>query len=96
MAYPGCIPAGCGGRASGAVTRNIPPIAESDFIYSVIGEELGFFGCVMVFYLILFAQGLRIAGQTGPILRMLLCLRLTTVTATQTFFNIGGVTKFIP
>jgi len=92
----GMYSGGLWGEGFGRGNPEYTPIAESDFIYSVIGDELGFFGCVMVFYLILFAQGLRIAGQTGPILRMLLCLRLTTVTATQTFFNIGGVTKFIP
>jgi cell division protein FtsW (lipid II flippase) len=74
------------------------PIAESDFIYSVIGEELGFVGCslVVVFFLILLGRGLHIAERTKSSFGMLLCVGLTTAMATQTFLNIGGVTKFIP
>ncbi len=94
----GMYSGGLWGEGFGRGNPEYTPIAESDFIYSVIGEELGFFGCaaVVVFYLILFARGLRIAGRTGPPFGMLLGLGLTTVTATQTFLNIGGVTKFIP
>ena len=93
----GMYSGGLWGEGFGRGNPEYTPIAESDLIYSVIGEELGFFGCtvVVVFYLILFARGLRIASQTGPAFGMLLCLGLTTVTATQTFLNIGGVTKFI-
>ena len=64
----------------------------------MIGEELGFIGCalVVVFFLIFFNRGLRIAYQTRSPYGMLLCAGLTTVLATQTFLNIGGVTKLIP
>ena len=86
------------GEGFGRGSPEYTPIAESDFIYSVIGEELGFFGCatVVVFYLILFGRGLQVADRIGSRFGMLLCLGLTTVLATQTFLNIGGVTKFIP
>lgn len=94
----GMYSGGLWGEGFGRGNPEYTPIAESDLIYSVIGEELGFFGCatVVVFYLILFGRGLRIAGRTGTAFGMLLGLGLTTVTATQTFLNIGGVTKFIP
>ena len=94
----GMYSGGLWGEGFGRGNPEYTPIAESDLIYSVIGEELGFFGCaaVVVFYLILFGRGLRIAGRTGPAFGMLLCLGLTTVTATQTFLNIGGAAKFIP
>jgi cell division protein FtsW (lipid II flippase) len=64
----------------------------------VIGEELGFVGCavVVIFFLIFVERGLRIAGRTRPPFGMLLCTGLTTVFVTQTFLNIGGVTKLIP
>lgn len=74
------------------------PIAESDFIYAVIGEELGFVGCllVVVFYLIFFHQGYRIAFKTKDYFGSLLAAGLVSVLACQTLLNIGGVTKSIP
>lgn len=94
----GMYSGGLWGEGFGRGNPEYIPIAESDFIYAVIGEELGFLGCVAVvlFYLILFARGLRIAGRAKSSFGMLLGLGLTTVIATQTFLNIGGVTKFIP
>lgn len=94
----GMYSGGLWGEGFGRGNPEYIPIAESDFIYSVIGEELGFIGCaaVVVFYLILFGRGLRVADQIGSGFGMLLCGGLTTVLATQTFLNIGGVTKFIP
>ncbi len=74
------------------------PIAESDFIYAVIGEELGYIGCliVVVFYLIFFHQGFRIAFKTKDYFGSLLAAGLVSVLACQTLLNIGGVTKSIP
>ncbi|CAD7857201.1 MAG: FtsW-like cell division membrane protein CA_C0505 [Olavius algarvensis Gamma 1 endosymbiont] len=94
----GMYSGGLWGEGFGRGNPEYIPIAESDFIYAVIGEELGFLGCVavVVFYLIFFTRGLRIAGRVGSSFGMLLGLGLTTVLATQTFLNIGGVTKFIP
>ncbi|MCG6861837.1 MAG: FtsW/RodA/SpoVE family cell cycle protein [Chromatiaceae bacterium] len=94
----GMYSGGLWGEGFGRGNPEYTPIAESDFIYSVIGEELGFVGCValVLFFLILFARGLSIAERTKSSYGMLLCTGLTTVMATQTFLNIGGVTKFIP
>lgn len=74
------------------------PIAESDFIYAVIGEELGFVGCILVvvFYLVFFRQGFRIAHQTKDYFGSLLAAGLVSIFACQTLLNIGGVTKSIP
>ena len=94
----GMYSGGLWGEGFGRGNPEYTPIAESDFIYSVIGEELGFIGCslVVVFFLIFFARGLLIADRTRPSFGVLLCAGLITVIATQTFLNIGGVTKFIP
>ena len=74
------------------------PIAESDFMYAVIGEELGFVGCllVIVFYLIFFHQGYRIAFKTKDYFGSLLAAGIVSVLACQTLLNIGGVTKSLP
>lgn len=94
----GMYSGGLWGEGFGRGNPEYTPIAESDFIYSVIGEELGFVGCavVVIFFLIFFARGLYIADRIRSPYGMLLCTGLTTVIATQTFLNIGGVTKFIP
>jgi cell division protein FtsW (lipid II flippase) len=89
---------GLWGEGFGEGNPEYTPIAESDFIYSVIGEELGFVGSalVIVFFLVVFHRGYLIAFRTRSRFGMLLCAGLITVIATQTFLNVGGVTKFIP
>ena len=74
------------------------PIAASDFIYAVIGEEFGFIGCLLVvsFYLILFHEGFRIAFTAPKPFQRLLAGGITGTLAIQTLLNIGGVTKALP
>ncbi len=94
----GMYAGGLWGEGFGEGAPQYTPIAASDFIYSVIGEELGFLGCVLVvlFFLILFQRGFEVAGRARDPFGRLLALGLTTVLATQTLLNIGGVTKSIP
>ena len=74
------------------------PIASSDFIYAVIGEELGFAGCgiVLVFYLVLFYRGYHVAAGIRTPFGRLLATGIVTALALQTLLNIGGVTKALP
>lgn len=94
----GLYAGGLWGEGFGLGEPGYTPIAESDFIYAVIGEELGFVGCalVLLFYLILFQRGLQIAEQSRCAYGRLLAAGLTAVLATQTFLNVAGVTKLIP
>lgn len=94
----GMYSGGLWGEGFGRGNPEYTPIAQSDFIYSVIGEELGFVGCtlVVVFFLIFFSRGLGIADQTRSSFGKLVTVGLVSVLATQTFLNLGGVTKFIP
>jgi cell division protein FtsW len=74
------------------------PNAHNDFIFAVIGEELGFVGCAVV--LILFAVtayvGLRIAFRnTDPWIR-LVSATLTTWLVGQAAINIGYVVGLLP
>jgi cell division protein FtsW (lipid II flippase) len=89
---------GLWGEGFGQGNPEYTPIAESDFIYSVIGEELGFLGCVIVvaFFLLFFYRGLQITYRSRSPFGGLLCGGLTTILAAQTVLNIGGVTKFLP
>lgn len=74
------------------------PIAQSDFIYAVIGEEMGFVGCLLVvlFYAIFLSRGLKLARIQQSIFATLLVGGLTLMIAGQAFLNIAGVTKFLP
>jgi cell division protein FtsW (lipid II flippase) len=94
----GMYAGGLWGEGFGLGNPGYTPIAESDFIYAVIGEELGFVGCVVVvlFFLVLFQRGIAIAGTTRCGLGRLLAIGVTTVLATQTFLNLAGVTKLLP
>nr|WP_120492262.1 putative peptidoglycan glycosyltransferase FtsW [Corynebacterium lactis] len=74
------------------------PEAKNDFIFAIIGEELGFLGAglVILLYAALGWVGLRIAGrQHDPFLR-LLAATLTTATVVQAFINIGYVVGALP
>ncbi len=94
----GMYSGGLWGEGFGEGRPDYTPIADSDFIYSVIGEELGFLGCTLVvlFFLILFQRGLAIAGRSRNPFGRLLALGITAVLAAQTFLNIAGVTKLVP
>ena len=94
----GMYSGGLWGEGFGEGHPEYTPIAQSDFVYAVIGEELGFIGCTLLVILLFlfFARGLGIADQTRSSFGRLLCAGLTAVLATQTFLNLGGVTKLIP
>lgn len=74
------------------------PFAESDFIFSIIGEELGFCGCCLLmtayFSLVwlLFKIGLNAKDRFG----CLLTCGIGIVIAVQTLLNIAVVTGSIP
>jgi cell division protein FtsW (lipid II flippase) len=94
----GMYSGGLWGEGFGRGSPEYTPIAQSDFIYSVIGEELGFAGCaiVILFFLILFGRGLLVASRAADSYGRAVGTGLVTVLATQTFLNIGGVTKLVP
>lgn len=74
------------------------PFAESDFILSVIGEEIGFFGIVLlfsVFALIIF-RGVKIASEAQDFFSFLLAAGITLVYGLQTVVNALVVSGSIP
>ena len=86
------------GLGQGAAKWNYLPNAHNDFIFAIIGEELGFVGAGGLLCLFgLFAYtGMRIARRSAdPFLRLL------TATATmwilgQVFINVGYVVGLLP
>ncbi len=74
------------------------PEAETDFIYSIIGEELGMIGALAVialFIVFLFA-GLRIAAKAPDEFGKLLAGGLTVMLVGQAFLNMACATGLFP
>ncbi|MCD2262355.1 putative lipid II flippase FtsW [Dietzia aurantiaca] len=74
------------------------PEATNDFIFAIIGEELGWFGAAVVvsLYLTLGWAGLRIAMRSVDPFRRLLAGTITATIVLQAFINIGYVVGLLP
>lgn len=74
------------------------PEQHTDFIFAVLGEELGFFGgaLVILLFLVFIWRGFRIALSTGDSFGSLLAVGLTSMIALQAVINIGVVTGSLP
>lgn len=81
------------GHASGLV-----PVAQSDMVVSVLGEELGLAGlfAMIGFYLILIYRGLRIAMEARDTFNQLLAAGLTSIFGIQTLIICAGNLKLLP
>lgn len=74
------------------------PEAHNDFIFAIIGEELGLLASlgVVALFAILFLSGLRISMRAPDSFGRLLALGLTCMIAFQAAINIGVVTGSLP
>ena len=74
------------------------PFAESDFIFAIIGEELGLIGCIMVIslYVFIIAIGIKIAVSASDRFGTYLASGIVSVIAVQLLINIAVVTGSIP
>jgi cell division protein FtsW len=74
------------------------PFAESDFILSVIGEEIGFVGLFFFFSLVGFIiyRGLKIALKSKDIFGFILAVGITMIFGIQSIVNALVVTGSIP
>ena len=86
------------GSGLGGGVPQLVPLAESDFIFAALGEELGLVGvfAILVIYLLIIARGVRIAFLHTDDFSKLLSVGLSFVIALQTFIVIGGVTRVVP
>lgn len=74
------------------------PFAESDFIFAIIGEELGFVGSALValaFFMIV-VYGMKIAKRAVTRSESLMAAGITSIIAVQSFFNLAVVSGAIP
>ena len=74
------------------------PYPESDFIFAMIGEDFGLFGCCVVILLfVAFAvAGMRIALNCQDRYGCLLAAGITAMISVQAFINIGVVVGILP
>lgn len=71
---------------------------QTDFIFSVIGEELGFIGSVLVivFLFLVVIQCIRVARKANDNLGIYIATGVATLMGFQTFINIGVATSILP
>ncbi len=74
------------------------PEPQNDFIFAVIGEELGFIGAVSVImlYLILIWRGFQIAIRAPELFGSLVAAGITFMIAVQVLINVAVVTGTVP
>jgi cell division protein FtsW len=74
------------------------PEPHTDFIYSVIAEELGLIGAtaVVICFAVIAWRGLRVALRAPDTFGAFLALGLTTMMAVQAFFNISVALGLLP
>jgi rod shape determining protein RodA len=75
-----------------------PGAAHNDFIFSVIAEEEGFVGSLVVLtlYAVVLFTGLRIAGQARDRLGKLVAVGVVTLLFSHVFINIGMNIRIVP
>ncbi|KQM29634.1 MULTISPECIES: FtsW/RodA/SpoVE family cell cycle protein [unclassified Frigoribacterium] len=74
------------------------PLAESDYIFASLGEELGLTGlfAILALYLLLVSRGFRIGFVGQDDFGRMLGVGVAFVVALQVFVVMGGVTRVIP
>jgi len=94
------------GIANGGITGTGPglgdpkrvPLAETDFIFATIGEELGLLGAtgILLVFVLMIGSGLRTAVRAKQTFAKLLAVGLTTLLGFQAFIIVAGVIRLLP
>ena len=94
------IPGGVTGLGLGKSIQKMLylPEGHTDFIFAIIGEELGFIGCTFLIFAfaMLTIRGVIIAVQAPDQFGTLLAIGIVTLFATEVIFNVGVVTNILP
>ncbi len=87
------------GLGNGTQTQlNFLRVQHSDFIFAVLGEELGFMGAtaLLVLYGLLFTRCLRVAARSRDSFGQLLAVGVTSMLLFQAFVNVGMNVGLLP
>ena len=74
------------------------PEPHNDFIFSILGEELGFIGCaaVLILFAIFIWRGVLIAMKAPDMFGSLIAIGITALVAIQVVINVAVVTSSMP
>ncbi|MFQ5771673.1 MAG: putative lipid II flippase FtsW [bacterium] len=74
------------------------PCPHTDFVFAIIGEEMGFFGglIVIVLFMALVCRGFQIAMKVKDTFGSMLATGISSMLGLQTIVNIGVVTGVLP
>lgn len=86
------------GLGAGREKTGYLPNAHTDFIFAVIGEEVGFIGCVVVIalFVALAVLGVRAAVRAPDRFGTLLATGITAWIVVQALVNVGAVVGLLP
>ncbi|HUY65565.1 MAG TPA: FtsW/RodA/SpoVE family cell cycle protein [Acidimicrobiales bacterium] len=99
MAWYALGSGGIGGSGLGlGFGASTVPEPNTDFIFSIIGEEMGLLGSTMVVvaFLLLVGAGLRVAQAARSEFAKLTAVGLTMIIGFQAFFIMAGVVRLLP
>jgi cell division protein FtsW len=99
----GLLALGAGGATGVGPGRSVQkalylPAAQNDYIFAVIGEELGFIGCIalLILFLALIWRCVLIAMKAPDRFSMMMASGITIMLALQVILNIAVVTNLLP
>ena len=94
----GLASGGTTGRGLGLGYPELIPVADSDYIFAALAEELGLFGGLLItFALIVFVSaGVRTARDSRDMFSKLCSIGLCAFIGFQALVNIGGITRALP
>jgi cell division protein FtsW len=74
------------------------PEAHTDFIFSIIGEEFGFIGCIALIlaFILLIIRGIIVSIHAPDQFGTLLSIGIVTLFALEVLLNLGVVTNILP
>lgn len=86
------------GRGLGLGFPELVPIADSDYVYAAIGEEMGLAGGLLVItaILVFISAGVRTSLEARDMFTKLCAAGLTAFFGFQAMVNMGGITRALP
>ena len=86
------------GLGNGISKLGYLPEPHTDFIFTVISEEMGLLVvvCVLIIYAVILVKGLIYANKTTDHFYKLVCIGIVSYIFVQVFINLAGVSGMIP
>ena len=94
----GLASGGTTGRGLGLGYPELIPVADSDYIFAALAEELGLLGGLLITFalIVLVSAGVRTALDCRDMFSKLCAIGLSAFIGFQALVNIGGITRALP